>query len=90
MNKLKMKAKAGVTLVELLVVILIVTILSVSMLPLLQPFVTEAQYAAEAIPVIANMRTKIGLYVYEKGKLPYDTTLLAGMVPQEQVLTESW
>ena len=72
MNKLKMKARAGVTLVELLVVILIVTILSVSMLPLLQPFVTEAQYAAEAIPVIGNMRTKIGLYQYEKGYLPND------------------
>ncbi|MDO5313517.1 MAG: type II secretion system protein [bacterium] len=72
MNQLKMKAKAGVTLVELLVVILIVTILSVSMLPLLQPFVTEAQYAAEAIPVIGNLRTKIGLYQYEKGYLPND------------------
>lgn len=70
MNKLKMKAKAGVTLVELLVVILIVTILSVSMLPLLKPFVVEAQYAAEAIPVIANLRTKIGVYQYDKGKLP--------------------
>ncbi len=70
MNKLKMKAKAGVTLVELLVVILIVTILSVSMLPLLQPFVTEAQYAAEPIPVIGNLRTKIGLYMYDKGSLP--------------------
>ncbi len=72
-----MKARAGVTLVELLVVILIVTILSVSMLPLLQPFVTEAQYAAEAIPVIANLRTKIGLYVYDKGHLPYDETALS-------------
>lgn len=88
MNQLKMKAKAGVTLVELLVVILIVTILSVSMLPLLQPFVTEAQYAAEAIPVISNIRTKIGLYVYEKAKLPYDTSLLEGMQPHTQV--ETW
>ena len=70
MHNMKMKAKAGVTLVELLVVILIVTILSVSMLPLLQPFVTEAQYAAEAIPVIGNLRTKIGLYQYDKGSLP--------------------
>ena len=70
MNELKMKAKAGVTLVELLVVILIVTILSVSMLPLLKPFVVEAQYAAEPIPVIGNLRTKIGLYQYDKGKLP--------------------
>ncbi len=72
MNKLITKARSGVTLVELLVVILIVTILSVSMLPLLQPFVTEAQYAAEAIPVIANIRTKIGIYQYDKGQLPSD------------------
>lgn len=70
MNKLKMKAKAGVTLVELLVVILIVTILSVSMLPLLKPFVVQAQYAAEPIPVIGNLRTKIGLYQYDKTTLP--------------------
>lgn len=73
MSKLLTKARAGVTLVELLVVILIVTILSVSMLPLLQPFVTEAQYAAEAIPVIGNLRTKIGLYQYDKGQLPAPT-----------------
>lgn len=72
MNELKMKAKAGVTLVELLVVILIVTILSVSMLPLLQPFVTEAQYAAEAIPVIGTLRTKVGMYQYDKNRLPSD------------------
>ena len=71
MNKLITKARSGVTLVELLVVVLIVTILSVSMLPLLQPFVVEAQYAAEAIPVIGNLRTKIGVYQYDKGKLPY-------------------
>ena len=70
MNAIKRKAKAGVTLVELLVVILIVTILSVSMLPLLKPFVVEAQYAAEAIPVIGNLRTKIGMFQYDKGKLP--------------------
>ena len=76
MNKLITKARSGVTLVELLVVILIVTILSVSMLPLLQPFVVESQYAAEAIPVISNIRTKIGLYVYDKGHLPYDLSKL--------------
>lgn len=70
MNKLKMKAKAGVTLIELLVVVLIVTILSVAMLPLLQPFVVESQYAAEAIPVIGNLRTKIGVYQYDKTRLP--------------------
>lgn len=72
MSKLITKARAGVTLVELLVVILIVTILSVSLLPLLQPFVTESQYAAEAIPVIGTLRTKIGVYSYDKGKLPFD------------------
>ena len=70
MNELKMKAKAGVTLVELLVVILIVTILSVSLLPLLKPYIEEAKYAAEPIPVLANIQTKINLYHYEKDKLP--------------------
>ena len=70
MSKLITKARAGVTLVELLVVVLIVTILSVSLLPLLKPFVVEAQYAAEAIPVIGNLRTKIALYQYDKGPLP--------------------
>ena len=72
MNKLKMKARSGVTLVELLVVILIVTVLSVAMLPLLQPFVTEAQFAAEGIPAVGNIRTKIGVYVYDQSHLPYD------------------
>ena len=76
MSKLITKARAGVTLVELLVVILIVTILSVSMLPLLQPFVTESQYAAEPIPVIGNLRTKLGLYEYDKGALPAATNNL--------------
>lgn len=70
MNKLKMKAKAGVTLVELLVVILIVTILSVSLLPLLKPYIEKAKYAAEPIPVLANLQTKIELYQYEKNILP--------------------
>ena len=87
MNKLIMKARSGVTLVELLVVILIVTILSVSMLPLLQPFVTESQYAAEAIPAIANMRTKIGVYVYDKGHLPFDSTKTDINVEEE---VETW
>lgn len=70
MNKLKMKAKAGVTLVELLVVILIVTILSVSLLPLLKPYIEKAKYAAEPIPVLATLQTKIELYQYEKNVLP--------------------
>lgn len=86
MNNLITKARSGVTLVELLVVILIVTILSVSMLPLLQPFVTESQYAAEAIPVIGNIRTKVGLYVYDKGHLPTATNVLG--VAKEVI--ETW
>lgn len=88
MNKLIMKARSGVTLVELLVVILIVTILSVSMLPLLQPFVVESQYAAEAIPVIGNLRTKIGLYQYDKGQLPCLATDDKGVVGAPKV--ETW
>ena len=89
MSKLITKARAGVTLVELLVVILIVTILSVSMLPLLQPFVVESQYAAEAIPVIGNIRTKVGIYQYDKGKLPcIATTDTDGKIANPEV--ESW
>ena len=87
MNELKRKAKAGVTLVELLVVILIVTILSVSMLPLLKPFVVEAQYAAEPIPVIGNLRTKVGLYQYDKGKLP---AIWGGVQFTDEPQIESW
>ncbi len=66
----KFGSKTGVTLVELLVVILIVTILSVSLLPLLKPFIVDAQYAAEPIPVLGNVRTMIGLYYYNKNHLP--------------------
>lgn len=68
--KAKLHAREGVTLVELLVVILIVTILSVSLLPLLQPFITEAKYAAEPIPTIGSLRTKIELYRYNHNYLP--------------------
>ena len=70
MSKLITKARSGVTLVELLVVILIVTILSVSLLPLLKPYIVKAQYAAEPIPVIGNLRTQIGLFQYDKNYLP--------------------
>ncbi|MGN0853146.1 MAG: type II secretion system protein [Kiritimatiellia bacterium] len=70
MKNLKMKAKAGVTLVELLVVILIVTILAVGLLPLLKPYIEQSKYAAEALPTLGNIQTKINLYQYEKDKLP--------------------
>ena len=70
MSKLKMKAKAGVTLVELLVVILIITILSVSLLPLLKPYIEQAKYAAEVQPALAKIQTTINLYQYEKDRLP--------------------
>jgi prepilin-type N-terminal cleavage/methylation domain-containing protein len=60
----------GFTLVELLVVILIIVILSVTMLPLLKPFVTKAQFAAEGVPVIGNLRTKVELFRIEKNYLP--------------------
>ena len=68
--KVKADSRSGVTLVELLVVILIVTILAVALLPLLQPFVVKAQYAAEAVPVLGNVRVKVGLFHYEKSYLP--------------------
>jgi len=70
MNALKRKAKAGFTLVELLVVMLILVILSVSLLPMFKEAICRAQYSADAIPVVATLRTKIGLYQYEHSKLP--------------------
>lgn len=36
----------------------------------LLPYLTKAMYSAEAIPVIANHRTKVGLFLYEYGILP--------------------
>lgn len=70
MSKLKMKAKAGFTLVELLVVMLIVAILTVTMLPFFKEYICKAQYTSDALPVIGDLRTKIGLYYYDHGKLP--------------------
>lgn len=70
MSKIKMKARAGVTLVELLVVMLIAVILAVSLLPMFKEYICKAQYNAEAVPVIATLRTKINLYQYDHGKLP--------------------
>lgn len=64
------KGNAGFTLVELLVVILIIVILSVTMLPLLKPFVVKAQYAAEAVPIVANLRVKTEVYRVDKNHLP--------------------
>lgn len=61
---------SGFTLVELLVVILIIVILSVTMLPLLKPFVTKAQYASEGVPVIGNLRTKVEIFRIDKDYLP--------------------
>lgn len=66
----KFHDRSGVTLVELLVVILIVTILAVTLLPTFQKYVREAQYAAEPIPLIGHIRTQIGLYYYENNDLP--------------------
>lgn len=70
MNAIIRKAKAGVTLVELLVVMLIVVILAVSLLPMFKEYICKAQYSAEAVPVIGTLRTKISLYQYDHGKLP--------------------
>lgn len=70
MSKLKFGSKSGVTLIELLVVVLIVVILAVAMLPVLEPFITRAKYAADAIPALGNLRTQISLYKSEKEYLP--------------------
>ncbi len=70
MERVKLGAKAGVTLVELLVVMLIVVILAVSLTPLFRDYITRAQYTAEAVPVVAEMRTKTTLFQYDRGYLP--------------------
>lgn len=69
-----MKAKAGVTLVELLVVMLIAVILAISLLPMFKEYICKAQYNAEAVPVIATLRTKISLFQYERNKLPANSS----------------
>ena len=69
----KLRQRDGVTLVELLVVILIVTILAVTMLPMFKKYVVQAQYAAEPIPLVGHIRTQIGLYQYEHNSLPGGT-----------------
>jgi prepilin-type N-terminal cleavage/methylation domain-containing protein len=63
-------SKAGVTLIELMVVLLIATILVIAMLPLFAPMVEEAKYTAEAKPVLSAVRTKVELYRYEHVFLP--------------------
>ena len=88
MKQLLMKARSGVTLVELLVVILIVTILSVSLLPLLKPYIEQAKYAAEVQPTVANIQTKINLYQYEKDQLP-GTIIKAGTVTEDTTVSDA-
>lgn len=66
----KFHDRSGVTLVELLVVILIVTILAVTMLPMFKKYVVKAQYAAEPLPLVGHVRTQIGLFQYEFNNLP--------------------
>jgi len=60
----------GVTLVELLVVMLIVVILAVSMTPMLRDYVVRAQYAAEAIPLVDDLRERTASFRVEQGYLP--------------------
>jgi prepilin-type N-terminal cleavage/methylation domain-containing protein len=69
-NSGRFGSKAGVTLVELLVVMLIVVILAVSLTPLFRDYITRAQYTAEAVPVVGDMRTKVTMFQYEHGFLP--------------------
>ena len=70
-KQIKDTARSGVTLVELLVVILIVAILAVTMLPMFKKYVVQAQYTAEPIPLVGHIRTQIGLYQYEHNQLPF-------------------
>ena len=70
-KQIKDTARSGVTLVELLVVILIVAILAVTMLPMFKKYVVQAQYTAEPIPLVGHIRIQIGLYQYEHNQLPF-------------------
>lgn len=74
-----MRSRSGVTLVELLVVILIVMILAVGLLPTFKKFVVQAQYASEPASLVGHIRTQIALYQYEHNMLPVtnDTSYLA-------------
>ncbi len=63
-------SKAGVTLVELLVVMLIVVILTVSLTPLFRDYMIRSQYTAEAVPVVGDLRLKTELFRYEQSFLP--------------------
>lgn len=82
--KVKADSRSGVTLVELLVVILIVTILAVALLPLLQPFIVKARYAAEPIPVLGNVRTMVGMYKFERTVLPGTVVATKGATATER------
>jgi len=82
-DRARMSAKAGVTLIELLVVVLIIVILAVAMLPVLTPFVTRAKYAADGIPQVGNMRTKVQLYMTENEYMPGLDRTLDGTVLRE-------
>lgn len=64
------QGKGGFTLVELLIVMLIIVILAVSALPLLKPFVVQAKYTSNAVPVLGSLRTKIEIYRVEHDRLP--------------------
>lgn len=85
-----MKARAGVTLVELLVVMLIAVILAVSLLPMFKEYICKAQYNAEAVPVIATLRTKISLYQYENSTLPPNITTSSSGASGSQHLIATW
>jgi len=49
---------------------LIVVILAVSLTPLFRDYITRAQYTAEAVPVVADLRTKTTLFQYDRGFYP--------------------
>lgn len=63
-------SKSGVTLVELLVVMLIVVILAVTLTPLFRDYVERAKYVAEAVPLVGDLRTRVTLFQYEHGYFP--------------------
>ncbi len=89
LDRVKLSAKAGVTLVELLVVMLIVVILAVSLTPLFRDYIVRAQYAADAVPAIGDLRTKIELFKYDNSFLPGLPRDLNGPTQNTSELTDN-
>lgn len=53
-----------------IVVVIIIGWASFFVLPLLHQHVNQAQYSGRVLPQVGEIRTRVGIYVYDKGTLP--------------------